>query len=609
MINRRGQVTIFIIIALVIVAGVAVYIGARGGLSATGVPAEFSEVYTTYEQCIAQETSAALEVAGSHGGYVEDIPHVPGSEYAPFSSHLNFLGLSVPYWYYVSGNGIIKENIPSMRMIEQSIEASVANGLSRCNFDSFYERGISLTFEEPEVSVRISDSKVSVDVTASVSASKEERAARKRSHHAEVASRFGTFYKEAVAIYDKEKREAFLENYSVDVLRLYAPVDGVEIGCGPRVWKSREVVDELHRALEANIGAIQLKEGGQKTYFTVQHASPVAARFLYSREWPSRVNIEGTDGELMIAEPLGNQEGLGVLGFCYAPYHFVYDMSFPVMVQLYDESEVFQFPVVVVIDKNMPREGILSEVDEEENIELCRYKTNNITVAVYDANLTPLDASISYGCFSERCLLGSTINGTLISRAPACLNGYLYVQADGFTSKKQLFSSATERRAEVIIDKEYPVTVSIQSGGKPLRNTALVTFTSGERVRSLLLPDITAINLSEGFYNITVYAYENSSINIPATTKNECRDMPQRGLSGFFGATRRECFDVQIPATTIDHALIGGGVGEQYFLESQLASGNLILTVGELPKPTSLAELQTNYEAFDGLRVDAEFKP
>ncbi len=607
--RKKGQVTIFVIVAIVLIAAVILYFVARSTLPAENIPSEFSEIYTYYEQCIGQQARAALELAGSNGGYVDDTQHFPGSEYAPFSSHLNFLGLSVPYWYYVAGNGIIKEQVPTRGYIEKSVAGYIARHLSACNFDAFYERGFSLTFEEPEVRVSIEDVKVTLDVTGAVTSAKEDRVARKTIHRSEVSTRFGKFYNEALKIYEKEKHEAFLENYSVDVLRLYAPVDGVEVSCSPKIWKARDVVNELYQALEANIGAIQLKSNSQRTYFTVDYASDIPARFLYLQEWPSRVNIEGTDGELMIAEPLGNQEGMGILGFCYAPYHFVYDLSFPVLIQLYDEQEIFQFPVVAVIDKNLPREGISSELEsEDEQIDLCRYKTNEVTIKVYDSNLTPTDAQVTYGCFSERCTLGTTQNGVLTSQAPGCLNGYLYVQAEGYAAKKQLFSSSTERQAEVIIEREYPVAIKITLGGKPLDGSALVTFNNGERVQNLLVPEMTALNLSEGLYNISIYVYENSSITIPETTKQECRDTPQRGLLGFFGSTKRECFDITIPETKIEHALAGGGVGQHYFLPNQLAGGTITLEAEELPKPTSLAELQTNYEAFDGLRVNAEFR-
>ena len=29
----------------------------------------------------------------------------------------------------------------------------------------------------------------------------------------------------------------------------------------------------------------------------------------------------------MIAKPVGTEQGMGIMGFCYSPYHFVYDIN------------------------------------------------------------------------------------------------------------------------------------------------------------------------------------------------------------------------------------------------------------------------------------------
>ena len=36
-----------------------------------------------------------------------------------------------------------------------------------------------------------------------------------------------------------------------------------------------------------------------------------------------KIEIHGTNGALMLARPVGNAQGMGAMGFCYSPYHFV----------------------------------------------------------------------------------------------------------------------------------------------------------------------------------------------------------------------------------------------------------------------------------------------
>jgi hypothetical protein len=612
--GKRGQVAIFVIIALLIVVGIVVFFIVRPGVER--VPAEFRPVYAVYDQCIEQETRAAIDLAGSQGGdiYLDD--YVYGSEYAPFSSHLNFLGFPVPYWYYIAGNGLVEENVPKEKEIEEEMERYIGERVNECNFDELYTRGFYITLGEPEVKVNIEDDRIEVEVDASIVATKGEESARKTSHSAEVDSKFGKFYAMAREIYELEREGAFLENYSLDALRVYAPVDGVALECAPQIWKTREVVDELKFGLEGNIASIKLK-GDYYTlserirqYFVVDKEVEESINFLYSSDWPTKVEItgEGVEEEVMIAKPVGSQGGLGAMGFCYVPYHFVYDVNFPVMIQIYDERELFQFPVAVIIDNNLPVESEFFDMGGIEEVEeLCDFMTEDIEVNVYDTNLNPVEGDVSYVCFDTQCDLGKSKNGQLVVKAPSCVNGYLKVRADGFIEKKQLFSSNSERVADVILDREYDVKISLLLDGKESGGNAIVTFI-GDRSASAVLPGMDEVKLSEGTYEIRVYVYGDSQIKLPASTKTECVDVPRTGLLGIVGMTKEECFDITIPETTIESALIGGGSSESYMLGSELEKGEMVLRASSLPTPKSLEEMQNNYAAFESLIVYEEFR-
>ena len=609
--DKRGQVAIFVIVAIVIVAGIITLYAFREQIFVKQIPAELQPVFDYYALCIKDEAEAAISLAGSQGGHVDPGVYIPGSEYAPFSSQLNFLGFPVPYWFYISGNGLVKENVPTKNQIESEISAYVEERLNaECNFDEFYAKGFSIELGEPNVKTTIQDSKVVVDMDYNLVVSKGESSARKTSESVEVASNFGKMYNTAISIYNKEKNDAFLDNYSADVLMLYAPVDGVEISCSGKIWKTREVVDELKDGLEANVAAIKFEgdyyspQNKEDSYFIVDLPVEQQVNLIYSKQWPTKVEVFGADNELMIAEPVGTQQGMGIMGFCYSPYHFVYDVSFPVMVQIFDGTEVFQFPVVVVIDKNMPRNAVFSQLSvEEEEVDICQFNTNDISVNVYDNELNKIDANLSYKCFSQQCNLGSTQEGTFTGTAPACYNGYLRVRAGGYAEKTQLFSSNEESSIDVILDREYDVNVELEIGGGALDGTAIVMFEGDQKSVSTSLPDVENIRLSEGLYNVTIFAYGNSSIVIPSSTKTQCTETSKGGFLGFFGATEKKCYDISIPETKIDYALIGGGRSEIYILPSDLQKGKLNLEVDSLPKPNSIEELQNNYEAFDGMGV------
>ncbi|MBX4212370.1 hypothetical protein KW787_02870 [Candidatus Pacearchaeota archaeon] len=613
--DKRGQLAIIIIVAVVIVGGIIFYFAVRNQTSISSVDADLQPVYDAYDSCISTSAQAAISLAGSQGGRVDAGQFIPGSDYSPFSSHLNFLGFPVPYWYYVSGNGIIKENIPTKTSIQNEIADYVEKSLNDCDLESFYQQGYSIQRGDANVKVTMDDTRVVVDVSSPLSVSRNGKTAIKNNHESIITSKLGKFYKLAREIYQKEKQEAFLENYSVDVLRLYAPVDGVEISCSGKVWKTPEIVDDTKQGLAGNINSLRLKgnyyslSDKSRQYFVVDKTVDEAVGFMYSPSWPTKVEIQGdgVSNQLMIAEPVGNQQGLGVLGFCYSPYHFVYDVSFPVMVQIYNNDELFQFPVAVVIDKNLPRQGIFSNLTDSPSDDVCQFNTQDVKISVYDSNLVPLDANVSYRCFDQKCDLGNTKNGVFEGKAPACVNGHIDVSSSGYSSQSQLLSTNEENSADVILDREYDLNVSLTVDGKKLDGSAIVSFL-GASNSSISLPASGNVKLSEGIYEIRAYVYGNSSIVIPASTKSECTSVPTSGVAGFFGGTKEQCYTVNIPQTKIDYALVGGGVQQAYLLGSDLSKGNLNLNVYSLPRPNTLEQLQYNYESFESSGIDTSYE-
>jgi hypothetical protein len=97
-------------------------------------------------------------------------------------------------------------------------------------------------------------------------------------------------------------------------------------------------------------------------------------------------------------------------------------------------------------------------------------------------------------------------------------------------------------------------------------------------------------------------------VNIPESTKTECKEVPKGGVLSLFGATEERCFDITLPGTKIDNALVGGGKTETYILPSDLEKGKVQISADTLPTPTSLEQLQYNFESFDNLNLDISFR-
>ena len=239
---------------------------------------------------------------------------------------------------------------------------------------------------------------------------------------------------------------------------------------------------------------------------------------------------------------------------------------------------------------------------------MCQYKEADTRVNLYDSNLNAVNGEVYYECFNQRCFLGESEGGVYSGGIPQCVNGYLDVKAEGYFEKKQLFSSNSETTADIILDKEREVEVSVKMDGQERKADTVVLFTDEEgNTRSAYLPEVGRVKLKEGLYKIKVYVYSNSTITIPASTREECREVPRSGIAGIFGGTKEECFSITIPATKLDYALIGGGQSEEYLLESELEKGKMSIFVNGLASPRTIEELQTNYELMEQNGVEVGF--
>ena len=605
--NRKGQITIFIIVAIVLVALIAGFFLIKGKIFVRGMSAKLQPVETYYLDCIKGQADIGKNILGERAGWIYPAEFEPGDNYSPFSNQLDFQGQGVPYWYYIASGNVVKESVPTRQKMEDQLERYLEENLD-CDFTNFENQGYDINVSKPKVTVKINDYTVDVSVSSVLNIGKDDERARQTSHSVELKTKLGKLHSEAVKIYNREKSEMFLELYSVDVLRLYAPVDGVELTCAPKTWIPQNVVSDLQDALEANIQAIRLNGNYYQNvdkYFIVDMKTDENVNFLYSKNWPKRIEIWPVDGNVMIAEPVGNQEGLGILGFCYVPYHFVYDLRFPVLVQVYDSQELFQFPVGVVIEKNKPRKALDGEAVGSQAVELCKYRNSDMTVNVYDLENNPVEANIAFKCFDTECDIGKTsiVNGysTLVDSFPQCVNGFVIARAEGYAEKKEMASTNNPGSVDIVMSKLYPVNISLEVENRS--GSYAVIYFKGERSATVVWPEQKQVLLSEGLYNVSVYLYANSSINFPATSERKCVEVAKPGILGIFGGKEENCFDINLPAQTLTNVLAGGGKTEDYFTIDRLKEGNMKIETEYLTTPSSLDQLQKNYELFETKKI------
>jgi hypothetical protein len=609
--NKKGQLTIFIILAILIVAVVAGFLIFRGNFGFSTMDRDFQPIYNNFLGCIEEEIDNGILILETHGGYIESPEFQPGSLAFPFSSELDFVGVDIPYWYYVSGGGVQKTQIPSVSDMESQLEEFVLQRIEFCNFESFYERGYTLKLgEDPKADVKIKDNEVTLDLDMSFLSSYGSESVFVDDHSVSVNSKLGSLYKDALKVYGYEQENLFLENYGLDILNLYAPVDGVEFTCSPKIWVADNIFNDIEEAIELN--TMNLKVGSENEYSYVDINTENNIRFLNSRNWPRSFEVNPSEDNLLRADPVGNQPGMGILGFCYVSYHFVYNVNYPVLVQVSSEEnrEVFQFPMAVVIQGNRAREPLTGDAFAlQENIGLCDDLNSLTKIFVYDKTGREIDANISYNCLDQKCNLGKSSGGEFNGYLPQCVNGFIIANSEGYEEESFMYSSVNRGQVSVYLDKLYELELNLFLEGSNYKKEAIVNFVSDDKVKSVYYPEQRSVELSEGEYEVQVYVYSETPLEFPETNFEQCYDVPRGPVLGYFGATKKECVQVEYPEQMITSALVAGGASEHQITGSQLRSSRAIeLNVDKLPNPNSIQQVQENYILFEDKDVEVKFK-
>ena len=604
---KKAQIAIFVIIGIMIISVVSLILYLQ---TSSLVPLRLRPVESFFLGCVNDRALEGATILGEQGGYIDMPNFEAGSSEYPFTSQLNFFGSILPYWSYISGNGIYKQQVPSLSMLEQQLASYMSKNINSCDFSNFEKEGYVIEKSEkvPAITTRISENEITTAADWPLTISFGGISKRVETHNTKVSSSLGKLYSLAKKIYDNEQSSLFLENYTLDVITLYVPTTKVEISCAPKVWSEQQVILDLKNALAANIASIKLKGNyyrltkEENKYFEQDLGTPVKNQvfLLYSAQFPANIKVWPSKDGIMRADPVGLQEGLGILGFCYVPYHFVYTVEYPVLVQLYDEySNIFQFPMLVVIDRNKPRGAVIAEQPETLEAELCKNKLEEVTVTTQDSSLKPTEASISFKCLDTICRIGETKfqqdEATLTALFPQCVNGFIVANKEGYAPAKLQVSTNEPAIVNVIMQPFYNVNLQLLKDSMPLsqNETAFVSFVSPDYGTSIYWPEQKSVKLVEGTYNVTAQFFRQGSITIGEEKTTKCTKVPAAGIIGVLGFEREECFDIILPAQTLTSLPGGGGNAGLSVSEEDLKfSKSLSISIPQQKIPGSVSELQ-----------------
>ncbi len=177
MVNKNAQITIFIILAILVIAIVALFFVFRDKiLIEKPVSPEIAPIKNFVEECIYDTGESALYFIGLHGGY-----YLPSKFSTP---------LGIPY--YAKNNQSL---MPSKEDIELEISKYINEALPLCagNFTEFQE--FQITKGEPKTQTLILDNEVILDVEYPLTIIKDEEKSRiKKFENIKIPVRLGIIY-------------------------------------------------------------------------------------------------------------------------------------------------------------------------------------------------------------------------------------------------------------------------------------------------------------------------------------------------------------------------------------------------------------------------------
>lgn len=392
--GRRGQVTVFIIIGIIILfstaaiiyftktAATAKFVEAKEPTIAA-VPQEFQPIQIYTENCLKQVGKQGLQVLGEQGGYI--YPELVGkfsSSKATDTEGIDLQPLKVPYWHYNvklnSDPEVVYSSLkPKLYLVEDkemSVEAQldrfVNEKLNDClkNYKVFNEQGFVV--EESggqEVQVSVGESGVGFFLTKELGVTKGKSKQEMNQFYVKIPVKLKQMYETAEEIAQTEQNYSFLERQALDLIAAYSGVDNNKLPPTeaatfeiiPKVyWVEADVKENMRGLLISHVPMLRYL-GGENfyRYDYPQNKKEVVTdlRDLYQKNYDNmilplekgkglNVNFDYFGQDLYFdmndkngrIEPSNFGVSFARLQFNSQHYYDTYDVSYPVLVTLQD---------------------------------------------------------------------------------------------------------------------------------------------------------------------------------------------------------------------------------------------------------------------------------
>jgi len=463
MLKKRGQVTAFMIVGIIILFSAALIIYLKPDIIfPEKIPEEVQPIKTYVESCMNNLAEEAVFILGSQGGYVELPVNIAEDPTA-------YVGgtFKIPYWYY-EGNS----RVPSKEEVAEQISNYIDSNLEDCllNFTAFKEMFDISVIKEQKTTIQIVEENINVktDYPLIIKQKIANVSTRIDTFSAEIPIRLGKVYDLAKEIMQQENEKAFLEDLTMDLIAdSEFPNEGMELTCDKRSWSiDTDIVPALKLMLISNFRYLGFEgtdyrhtdnpyyHGGDLKKYLIKLPNKkfdkIRVDTLFDRNWNIIMDVEPSKNRVVKSVDIP----LSRIGSCIQLYNHRYDITFPLLFQITDTTPnkefTFSFATPVIIrNSEAQRERyfavptIVEDITSKAYCDGAQYPLAIYAIDDY-TNFKINNASIQFQCVRFMCGLGNTEvqmmddyvidpnNFLLETELPACSGGILIGEKEGY---------------------------------------------------------------------------------------------------------------------------------------------------------------------------------
>lgn len=505
---KRGQITVFIILGIVVLISASFYFYFRTVRTGefgerTVAPEEIVPVVEYIETCLYDTGSVAVEFLGQQAGYIYLPDNIRLNPFAYLQIVKNS-PLKLPYWYYRG-----QSRVPSIESMQSDISRFVEENVDVClrKFEP-----LSAQFEVEKLGKAKAITKITEDdvVIKLDYLFRIENLARKSTtkfsgYLTHLPVRLKHVYELSKDIMLRENSEMFFEDVTLNLMVLNPdiPFSDMYLDCSRPMWRVSEVEKSIKGTLASNLPRIRLEntkyepfeqqiENYEKydKYDNIELAdienidipedlpadmyrykqlfwrgfskkyNNLETTFMYNTDWPIDLTVRPSDNGIMRSNTgRGPSKYAGFL--CLATYHFTYDVIHPVEAVVSDPDSFqgdgynFHFAFPVMINHNMGDRDTFTTTDfpvKDEIEGFCNEHGDRIVeIHARDNLLQDIDkVNITFECGRFRCMLGATKLDPpgikLVTALPySCSPGKIVAEKNGYWTAAEAISESEDR--------------------------------------------------------------------------------------------------------------------------------------------------------------------